>query len=490
MHTGQERRQLVSKHRVNCNKSTQLTYLLSRCPVITGNLPHLSFIQRKPEPLGTEFKVAACGRTGIFLHLELQRGKAAMADAEYANIMLKTAACASRLIKNTRNCGRNGEDEEERKMSAQRDTYLGDAWFGSVDAVLAAASHDTNLVCVIKNAHNRYPKKYIEKTMQDWPPGSNLVLQATIRGVDMVAVGYKYSKRKVLTFLCNKEAADLQPGTPYLAKWKDEHGNSVSRFVPRPAVIANYFRDSNRIDAHNQSRQFDLRLEKCWVTRCGFFCINTSLLGMTIVDAWKAYCHHINTRHRHHNICLTDFVSVLTKDLLENHLSRDALVPPPSFNLAGERNRRAEDENQIVGSLIQVPGFEMDPVIPQFERLTQDSIYPIPGEDPEVDDALDSIMPERSVERGEHGLKKIDEWVVETITEKDERGRMLMKNQKRRERGVCNYCQKKTSYFCPACTPGDKASKFWCCGPDVRDGRQCQALHDSKWIFGGDGGEK
>jgi hypothetical protein len=40
-----------------------------------GGLPHILFIMRKPEPLGTEFKVVACPQTGLFLYLEIQRGK-------------------------------------------------------------------------------------------------------------------------------------------------------------------------------------------------------------------------------------------------------------------------------------------------------------------------------------------------------------------------------------------------------------------------------
>jgi len=41
----------------------------------TGNLPHLSFILRKPESLGTELKVIACPLTGIILFLEIQKGR-------------------------------------------------------------------------------------------------------------------------------------------------------------------------------------------------------------------------------------------------------------------------------------------------------------------------------------------------------------------------------------------------------------------------------
>ena len=35
----------------------------------TGGLPNISFILRKPEPLGTEFKSMACSLTGIYFVL-------------------------------------------------------------------------------------------------------------------------------------------------------------------------------------------------------------------------------------------------------------------------------------------------------------------------------------------------------------------------------------------------------------------------------------
>ena len=40
----------------------------------SGNLPNLSFIKRKPEPSGTEFKVAMDGIIGKSLWLEIQEG--------------------------------------------------------------------------------------------------------------------------------------------------------------------------------------------------------------------------------------------------------------------------------------------------------------------------------------------------------------------------------------------------------------------------------
>ncbi len=44
----------------------------------TGNRPHLSYLIRKPQPLGTEFKCAACTVTGCMLALECQEGKECM----------------------------------------------------------------------------------------------------------------------------------------------------------------------------------------------------------------------------------------------------------------------------------------------------------------------------------------------------------------------------------------------------------------------------
>ena len=39
-----------------------------------GNLSHLSYIFRKTEPLGEEFKTVACSITGVVIFVELQRG--------------------------------------------------------------------------------------------------------------------------------------------------------------------------------------------------------------------------------------------------------------------------------------------------------------------------------------------------------------------------------------------------------------------------------
>jgi hypothetical protein len=58
-----------------------------------GGLPNISYIIRKPEPLGTEFKTTACPITGCMLHMEIQRGKEKMKEKQYNREIGATAGC-------------------------------------------------------------------------------------------------------------------------------------------------------------------------------------------------------------------------------------------------------------------------------------------------------------------------------------------------------------------------------------------------------------
>ena len=43
-----------------------------------GDLPHYSYIFRKPEPLGTWINNVVCSRLGNMLHQDIKKGKEAM----------------------------------------------------------------------------------------------------------------------------------------------------------------------------------------------------------------------------------------------------------------------------------------------------------------------------------------------------------------------------------------------------------------------------
>ena len=70
-----------------------------------GDLPHLSYIFCKPEPLGTEFKKVACSVTGALIFLEIQRGKEEMDSSRYHLELGTTAAYTKMLMEETKGMG-------------------------------------------------------------------------------------------------------------------------------------------------------------------------------------------------------------------------------------------------------------------------------------------------------------------------------------------------------------------------------------------------
>ena len=464
-----------------------------------GGLPNISFISRKPQPLGTEFKVVCDSKTGIMLYVELQRGKKGMENAKYNNEMIKTAACTARLIEETKrekkdqhsDADLSDSDNEVLTKTTKKETYYADAWFGSVDSVVAAMDQGCHLICVIKTCHNRYPKKWIEEKMDKWPPGSHLLLESKIEGKKMYAIGYKYCKRKVLCFLFSEGAGHTEPGKPYVARWKDQNGNTARRFIRRPQVISKYFERSNAVDMHNHARQGELQLEKGWVTTNGFFRVATTLFAMTITDCWKAYRFHLHPRHRHKKISLVDYSSLVAKDLLTNKMTR--MIPSEDTNLCLKSSSRAASSDQKEGIEIEVRN---NSEVPSEEKLTQDSFL-ADIDLWEGDKGRFSLKNPDESKRGDdidgrlyelHTIAKNESWTSEDVVRTGKDGSIKKHSSRRRKRGKCLYCNRNTGYYCPTCPATDRSCKHWVCGPPVAlssksEGRHavCQRAHQAAW---------
>ena len=64
----------------------------------SADLPHLSFVERKPKKLGTEVKCVADGLHGVMRFLEIQEGKGEMAKKKYRDMYNAATAQALRLV--------------------------------------------------------------------------------------------------------------------------------------------------------------------------------------------------------------------------------------------------------------------------------------------------------------------------------------------------------------------------------------------------------
>ena len=72
--------------------------------------------------------------------------------------------------------------------------------------------------------------------------------------LELLAIGYKYNKRKVISFIATKGSGNTEPGTPYKSKWRDDNGDNVLKLIEQPDIISRYFLHSNVVDVGNQSR--------------------------------------------------------------------------------------------------------------------------------------------------------------------------------------------------------------------------------------------
>ena len=150
------------------------------------------------------------------------------------------------------------------------------------------------------------------------------MLTANVDGEDLVAVGYKYNRRKVLFFVATAGVADITDGEPYIQRWADEHMNLYTREVARPALISRYFKDSPKVGNHNQSRQHDLALEELWLTQDCWFRLHITLHGILATDVWKLVKYHVAQGHKLKNMSINDFSDKLAARLIFNNLSNGA----------------------------------------------------------------------------------------------------------------------------------------------------------------------
>ena len=100
------------------------------------------------------------------------------------------------------------------------------------------------LIGMVKTNTKGFRKDKIENLTKTWPGGSYLVLRSKPMvpgGRPLIAIGYKYNARKVLSFIVTDNTGTTKTGIPYLSKYPDQFTNVSIRPVARPVVMSNLF---------------------------------------------------------------------------------------------------------------------------------------------------------------------------------------------------------------------------------------------------------
>ena len=164
---------------------------------------------------------------------------------------------------------------------------------------------------------------WLEEQMKDFPGGTWIVLKGrTKKLIDLITIGYKYNKKKVLIFVLTKGAGSTKAGgTPYEARYTNAFGNVHVRYTLRPKIISCYFKYSHLVDTHNMNRQSTLALEEYWVTQDPYFRIFTTFIGMTVTNLWYLMRGENNKKYRK----LLTFTDRLSFSILESAAEQEQI---------------------------------------------------------------------------------------------------------------------------------------------------------------------
>ena len=100
------------------------------------------------------------------------------------------------------------------------------------------------LIGTVKTNTKVFCRETIEKLTKDCPGGSYFALRSKpmVPGDwPLIAIGYKYNARKVLSFIVTYNAGSTKTGIPYLSNYPDQFTNVAIRPIARPLVMSIFF---------------------------------------------------------------------------------------------------------------------------------------------------------------------------------------------------------------------------------------------------------
>jgi hypothetical protein len=149
-----------------------------------GGIPHLSYVKRKPQPLGAELKTVCDGSSGVCLYAEMQEGKERMQRLKYCIDHGATTACTLRMISKMGLNETNLDDDKK----PQR-VVVADSWFASRKTAIALKDLlGLHLTGPIKTATRGFPIEAIRWSLVGLDRGDHVVFKE--EGADRWAVGW------------------------------------------------------------------------------------------------------------------------------------------------------------------------------------------------------------------------------------------------------------------------------------------------------------
>jgi hypothetical protein len=133
--------------------------------------------------------------------------------------------------------------------------------------------------------------------------------------------------------------------TPYTMRWTDCYANIHIHNVYCPAVVSDFFGQSNKIDYHNQVRQSLPGLVKCWVTQDCWFRLDTTPTFIRATDEFRLCMYHALI---HASTTISEFARKLTRQLIDMGKLIDFPIPPRSLQTKLRFNERDTSSPRVL----------------------------------------------------------------------------------------------------------------------------------------------
>lgn len=286
-------------------------YVAAACLTIITHMPSLySLLQ--PEN-GCEIQNAACGVTGIMMTLHIVKGAEEVLEVDDDDRrMLHGCQVMLHLLRHWR--------------SAKERIVCADSYFASVPAALRLYEYGFRFIGVVKTATKGYPKDYLGSVMMP-VRGTVAALTATVDDTTLLGLVYCDRDRRYFISTCSNAGSGdpvrrlrLQQVRPVES---NEDPERVSITMNQPRVAQIYYSACGTIDQHNRGRQSTLNLEKKMQTKCWHKRVNTSILGMIIIDAFRL--HSMCTGAK---MTQQEFTRGLIRELVENKFAFGVTTRP------------------------------------------------------------------------------------------------------------------------------------------------------------------
>ena len=236
---------------------------------------HLTYIPRKPSPLGIMVKVTCCGSSGVLLHAELVEGAVVDHNKEWYSEYKATTACTLRLTKQWHGTGR---------------VVVGDAWFGSVRIVEELRNRGLYAVMCVKQGCSGYPRAELRASLRR--RGDQRFYEKDIwlaQGPVPMWAGGHQDKQPLL--LCATTGTSLPGEKKVRYRSRLENGNIVKvRYeLEQPDMHATYRKYAPAVDQYNKLALQPGTLTDMWQTRNTWHRLWAATLSFVETNAQLAY---------------------------------------------------------------------------------------------------------------------------------------------------------------------------------------------------------